>query len=879
MINGILSKKGFTLVELLVTVLILGLLVLLAAPKLLNYIDEAELARIQHDVKVMENKMTEVISEQEEDYFAFENNSKDLGTLVLRNQLFEKEGVATSVSMKHLLRGNVFASLVSNEIGGNLYTISDKGVGGNAYSLDSVTGYKIVPESYKKTIGTHLKGTFYVNSLGKVYYEPDKPISSLKQEQALACVAAETLNYVFDETTGTIVKYNGSLQYITIPGAFLVDGKCVPVKIIGAGAFMNGNFSKIKIPQSVKRIEENAFKDNDLTDVEIPHSVDFIGPGAFSDNKIENLTIKKSSSDITVSSGTFSNNGSSGTSNISPTYKIPTASELKITFDKSTGALTSSYGSLGSGGSNSSGSGSSSSGGSGSGSSGDSGSGSSGLGSGGSLGTTYDNSNKVISIPKTILVDGEEHTIKQISKGAFQGQGIIFVEFPDSLERIEDYAFAGNQIIGVNIPSQIGHIGNYAFAFNEINEERTIDYVNIINEYYQNSINNVGDIAIGGVKVNLLKDKVALLDQIFVTSKASFEIPEEYNPITKINKTEVPGKPQVNQITETSAVITGASGTEVRINNGEWKDSPHTFASLSEGTSYTAYARFKETQTHFASKVSEGSQFSTEEGSLYYFSSGVFNSGGNNGKIGPSQHQINNGYKNTSLANKVNVINGIQYWTVPKTGNYRIETYGASAGGDGAVMKGDFSLIRGQVLNIIVGQQAGGHGGAGGSFVWTENTPLIISGGGGGSGNAQGASNEHNPKGKDASTSINGVKGNGSGAGGLNGGAGKAGGGYGSNGLNGSGGGGSGWNEDAIGGAKARGGEGGQNGGPAGAFGGGGSSWLGGGGGGGYSGGGGGTWGKNTGAGGGGSYNVGSNQLNSVGNIGSGKVIITHIGQ
>jgi len=101
----------------------------------------------------------------------------------------------------------------------------------------------------------------------------------------------------------------------------------------------------------------------------------------------------------------------------------------------------------------------------------------------------------------------------------------------------------------------------------------------------------------------------------------------------------------------------------------------------------------------------------------------------------------------------LNVTNqGIQEWTVPKTGTYEIEVYGARGRGciatydtgyygKGARMKGRFSLTKSQIVKIVVGQEGilgglnstnYGGGGGGGSFVFTGTTPLIIAGGGGG---------------------------------------------------------------------------------------------------------------------------------------------------
>ena len=57
---------------------------------------------------------------------------------------------------------------------------------------------------------------------------------------------------------------------------------------------------------------------------------------------------------------------------------------------------------------------------------------------------------------------------------------------------------------------------------------------------------------------------------------------------------------------------------------------------------------------------------------------------------------------------------GIQEWTVPSSGTYQIEAYGAEGGtsinssydpGKGAKIKGIVSLAIGQKLNVLVGQQ------------------------------------------------------------------------------------------------------------------------------------------------------------------------------
>lgn len=272
--------------------------------------------------------------------------------------------------------------------------------------------------------------------------------------------------------------------------------------------------------------------------------------------------------------------------------------------------------------------------------------------------------------------------------------------------------------------------------------------------------------------------------------------------------------------------------------------------------------------------------------------SGTLTNAGSVGRFGPTQHQLNNAYSGSDIDGKVVSNNGLQLLTIPKSGTYRIEAYGAQGGGAawenitanggrGAIIKGDFKLEEGTILKILIGQlgQVGRQGaGGGGTFVTlVNNTPLIVSGGGGGAnisanngslvGHNNGLNASHTNNGTTAGGTVSGSW-FGSGSGLTGNGAGVRVGG----------------NSFINGGA---GGLGGQDNGIAqglGGFGGGGGQHLnctncGSGGGGGYHGGSASQSGTSLGGSGGGSFNSGANQLNSVGNTGHGKVIITYIGE
>ena len=126
----------------------------------------------------------------------------------------------------------------------------------------------------------------------------------------------------------------------------------------------------------------------------------------------------------------------------------------------------------------------------------------------------------------------------------------------------------------------------------------------------------------------------------------------------------------------------------------------------------------------------------------------VFTNLGKSGTKGPDS--VGSHYTGQDHDGQVTVSNGTQLWTVPYTGEYRIETIGASGGysegnvingGRAARMIGNFMLTKDEIIHILVGQRGERHNknstketasGGGGTFVVRDNKPLIIAGGGGG---------------------------------------------------------------------------------------------------------------------------------------------------
>ncbi len=177
----------------------------------------------------------------------------------------------------------------------------------------------------------------------------------------------------------------------------------------------------------------------------------------------------------------------------------------------------------------------------------------------------------------------------------------------------------------------------------------------------------------------------------------------------------------------------------------------------------------------------------------YSFSNFTFTNAGVTGFNGPTLAQIRSAYSSESWTQSSSNLNmtvqGIQQWTVPQTGNYRITASGAGGGGTtsgvgaGALIQDTFALTSGEIINIVVGQTggavSGATGGGGGSYVVrapynTNSSILVIAGGGGGtegSSSLQGSSNgQISTSGADGAPGANGTTGAGFGGSAGNGG-------------------------------------------------------------------------------------------------------------
>lgn len=245
-------KKGFTLIELIAVILILGFIALITVPKALDVIEDSKKESVVNSAKVYVKAVNEAIINER-------MNKNKIG-----------DGTYSIASNGNICIGTLN---VYQECTGDTWLNIDKK---NSYPECG----KITIEDGKVIASSELQYGNY-----SISREDQSSDYKIKKEDKCLRPTKESCFEIGDD--GNITKYICSNNEVIIPKMI----KNAMVNRIGAGAFGGKNLKSIIIPNEIEYIDAGAFRDNELESIVLPNNLKSIGDMAFFDNTIKGEVI------------------------------------------------------------------------------------------------------------------------------------------------------------------------------------------------------------------------------------------------------------------------------------------------------------------------------------------------------------------------------------------------------------------------------------------------------------------------------------------------------------------------------------------------------------------------------------------------------------
>ncbi len=306
-------QKGFTLVELIVVVAVIGILVTIAIPIYRNNNITSERAAVEANLRVLDGAVMQYYASVGD--YPVDNENPDAVEWIIQNPSWKE--------------GNALEPYVSpfKPVKDERYVIY--GVASAPYDISISTNRAFIVLGEGDTVGGH-------RANGDEYYHLNNlPWKNGEQAGTYEVVADDFLNW--DKTVGNKNQlgfrisgseewgYSGSSKDIVIhsvldgiilkgiwQGVFrnkdlasVVFAEDSEIEQIHNHAFRNNKLTEISLPNSLKQIDNNAFRENQLKEVIIPGSVTNVGQDAFRDNRITKIII---GNNVEIGNFAFQNN-------------------------------------------------------------------------------------------------------------------------------------------------------------------------------------------------------------------------------------------------------------------------------------------------------------------------------------------------------------------------------------------------------------------------------------------------------------------------------------------------------------------------------------------------------------------------------------------
>ena len=440
------SNKGFTLVELLAVIVIMGILMMVAIPTVNGVIFDSRVntyvQSAQSFIKSAKNSVADgsiKVSSYDVTYYIHVNNLVDDK---VADSPFAPWNDAYVAVTKDYDNSYTFYWVSSDKAGWRIdLTEFDKIDKGAVYQGDKFV-------NYREPIGGRSRIIIY-NAAGEKV--EDRPFYEMTREEAEVCYSfkdagSDIMLSYYNIDCGTDVVIPGRVggknvtsihQYtfnsMGITSVYIPDS----VTSIGSRAFANNNLTSLYVPGSVKNIDSEAFLNNQISTLHIEEGITRIDTRAFRKNKLTEAAIPNSVT--TIGSCAYCDN------------PIPNASFLYAkngdAYDYSTIR--------------------------------------------GYIGDLSEfAATKVFVIPPTVTDEaGNVIELKTIESSAFSRVSLQNYEvvIPDTVTEIKSSAFWDSGIAKINIPDGVTTIGTTAFFQNRLTEIIIPDSVTSIGEYAFNA--------------------------------------------------------------------------------------------------------------------------------------------------------------------------------------------------------------------------------------------------------------------------------------------------------------------------------------------------------------------------------------------------------
>ena len=458
-----MSKKGFTLVELLAVLIVLAIISLIAVPIVSEIIDNAQTKTNHGNAKLYKKAIEKTVMSYslENDFPNTTCTVLDGGNLDCNDSSLPNPFEIDVSNAKHIKGGGtitfidkkivVFDYLTIDDTSyelknGELVAIKPTDASCFEYTTDKVKSFEINYETCKSAspeilsaFGDDLNSEKIDDICKGGDGNGEFTISEILtvptyRQIAIQYGVVEDSVVIEKSSSATITGYHCLDTDVVIPST--IDGH--PVTGIAVISFNNKGLTSVVIPNSVITIGNGAFSRNQLTKITIPNGVKTIGNAAFASNPMTSLTIGNGVTKI----GNSAFHGNQLTSATIPNSVITIGNSAFYSNEISELTLGNSVTTIGD--------------------------------------NAFQENNLVnVIIPNSVITIGSSaFTINQISN----------LTIGNSVTTIGENAFSCNQLTSITIPNGVTTIGNSAFYLNKIGGTLTIP----------SSVTTIGNAAFGG---------------------------------------------------------------------------------------------------------------------------------------------------------------------------------------------------------------------------------------------------------------------------------------------------------------------------------------------------------------------------------------------